>query len=117
MAAQPAVYLMSVDETPAFSGPPGWLKRVVTKARAGVDFTFSVAQLYPGGGHEWHSHDEQDEIIYVMEGEGTLSVEGYGDIKYRPGMAIVVPRGARHQNMNTSAKNISIVTVFNPALL
>lgn len=117
MAFPDKVYLMSEEDTPAYSGSPGWVKRIITKERTDVDLTFSIAQLYPGRAHEWHSHDEQDEIIFIRQGEGTLSIEGEHDIKYHTGMVIIVPQGTRHQNTNTSEKPIDLVTIFTPALL
>lgn len=114
---KPKIMIFNVEKTEAYRDSRGWVKRIITKANSGLDFTFSVAELNPGGGHEWHTHEKQDEAIFIMEGEGTLSVEGHGEIPYIPGMALVIPRGTRHQNINTGREKVKLITVFNPALL
>ena len=52
----------------------------------------------------------------MLEGEGTMHIEGYGDVKYKSGMSIVIPRGVRHYNENTSDADTALISVFNPAL-
>ena len=63
-----------------------------------------------------HSHADQDEVIYCLEGGGTMTVEGYGDIEYTADMVMVIPRGVKHCNKNTTDRELHVVTMFNPAL-
>jgi quercetin dioxygenase-like cupin family protein len=81
-----------------------------------MDITFSVGRLEPGAGHGWHAHETQDEALYILAGEGTMSVEGKEEIAYRPGMAIIIPAKVRHQNRNTSTDTVKAISIFNPAL-
>jgi quercetin dioxygenase-like cupin family protein len=94
----------------------GEVRRIVTKEKTGMDLTFSKGFAMPGFGHGMHSHDDQDEVIFCLEGGGTMTVEGHGDIEYRPGMVIVIPRGVKHANKNTNDTELHVVTMFNPAL-
>ena len=110
------VYVLSLDKTPVEDLPGGGMvQRIITKAGTGMDLTFSKALLKPNCGHEMHSHT-QDEAVFCLEGEGTMSIEEYGDVTYTTGMALVIPRGVKHQNLNTSDKDTLVVSMFNPAL-
>jgi quercetin dioxygenase-like cupin family protein len=39
-----------------------------------------------------------------------------GDVHYKAGMALVIPKGVKHQNKNTGSKDAFVVSMFNPAL-
>ena len=94
----------------------GEVRRIVTKEKTGVDLTFSRGFAPPGFGHDMHSHEKQDEVIYCLEGGGTMTVDGHGDIEYGAGMVIIIPRGVKHCNKNTTDQELHVVTIFNPAL-
>jgi oxalate decarboxylase/phosphoglucose isomerase-like protein (cupin superfamily) len=111
------IYIYDLDEVPVEKlDGGGEVRRIVTKEKTGVDLTFSKGFAPPGSGHDMHSHEDQDEVIFCLEGGGTMIVEGHADIEYRPGMAIVIPRGVKHCNKNTTDKELHVVTMFNPAL-
>ena len=111
------VLVLKLEETPLEAIPgTGGIRRIITKAGTGMDITFSVGTLEPGMGHGWHSHETQDEAIYILAGEGTMSIEGHGDVLYGPRMAIVIPRGVKHWNHNTGTEVVQAVSMFNPAL-
>ncbi len=94
----------------------GEVRRIVTKEKTGMDLTFSKAFAPTGAGHDMHCDADQDEVIFCLQGGGTMTVEGHGDIKYSPGMVIVIPRGVKHCNKNTTDRELHVVTMFNPAL-
>jgi quercetin dioxygenase-like cupin family protein len=111
------VQVLKLEDTPLEAIPgTGGIRRIITKAGTGMDITFSVGSLEPGMGHGWHGHETQDEAIYILAGAGTMSIEGYGDVAYCPGMAIVIPVGTKHQNKNTGTEVVQAVSMFNPAL-
>lgn len=93
----------------------GVVRRIITKGTTGIDITFSQARLQPGCGHRWHTHEKEDEAVFVLSGHGTMFFEDQ-EVKYGPGMAIVIPRGTKHQNINTSDDEIVLVSMFNPAI-
>ena len=112
----PQVRLLRVAEVPEESLHGGArVRRVVTRQLTGADLTVSIARLQPGQGHSWHCHMGSDEVICVLEGEGTLSCES-GDLEYGAGCMLLVPRDTRHQNFNTGSKEIVLISIFNPAI-
>jgi quercetin dioxygenase-like cupin family protein len=46
-----------------------------------------------------HKHPDQEEVIYVLEGEGIAKSEE-GDKPIRPGSFVFIPAGAGHATLN-----------------
>ena len=111
------VQIFHLDEVPVEKlAGGGEVRRIITKEKTGMDLTFSKGFAMPGGGHDMHSHAEQDEVIFCLEGGGTMTVEGHGDMEYKAGMVLVIPRGVKLCNRNTTDQELHVVTIFNPAL-
>ena len=111
------VYVLNLEDTPLEHLPGGgYVQRIITKSGTGMDLTFSKGCLKPGCGHHMHDHPTQDEAVFCLEGEGTMTIEEMGDVHYKAGMAFVIPRGVKHQNKNTGSKDTFAVSMFNPAL-
>lgn len=109
--------VLHYDTTPDEHIPgAGSIRRIITKEATGMDLTFSKGILKPGAGHHWHAHELQDEAVFVLEGHGTMHIEGRDDVHYGPGTCVVIPRGTRHYNENTSDADAVLVSMFNPAL-
>jgi mannose-6-phosphate isomerase-like protein (cupin superfamily) len=67
-----------------------WSPRVVAE----LDDSFvKVAKVH--GSLAWHSHENEDELFYVLKGSLTIEMEDKTVI-LREGEAFVVPRGVRH---------------------
>jgi mannose-6-phosphate isomerase-like protein (cupin superfamily) len=62
-----------------------------------------------------HLHAEDDETIYVIEGEMTAVVDG-GARRLTAGQSIFLKRGVPHQLMNTSGRSARYVLIGTPAL-
>ncbi|MCD6406270.1 cupin domain-containing protein, partial [Candidatus Aerophobetes bacterium] len=63
---------------------------------------FSVGQTYilPGKGHLTHSHEDMDEILFIISGKGEATVgESKGEVS--AGDMIYVPAGVNHSLVNT----------------
>jgi len=48
------------------------------------------------GEYHWHTHDDNDEFFYVVEGEFLIDLDGR-TVALSPRQAFVVPRGVRHR--------------------
>ena len=61
----------------------------------------SITEYAPGTTHELHSHPDQEEVIYVLEGEGiTRSAEG--DKPISTGAFVFIPGDTEHATINVS---------------
>jgi len=67
-----------------------WSPRVVAE----VDDAFvKVAKVQ--GSLTWHSHDNEDELFYILKGSLRIEMEDR-TVELREGDAFVVPKGVRH---------------------
>ena len=67
-----------------------WSPRVVAE----LDDSFvKVAKLH--GSLTWHSHDNEDELFYVLKGSLRIEMQDR-TVELRQGDAFVVPKGVRH---------------------
>lgn len=67
-----------------------WSPRVVAELD---DSYVKVAKLH--GSLAWHSHDDEDELFYVLDGTLRIEMEARSVVLQR-GDAFVVPKGVRH---------------------
>lgn len=89
-----------------------WLSRPeVCEAK---DLQLCRAVLPAGEGHNFHTHPELEEIIYVLEGEVEQWVEREKRI-LKPGEVAHIPKGIVHATFNPSAKDAVILAILSPA--
>jgi mannose-6-phosphate isomerase-like protein (cupin superfamily) len=67
-----------------------WSPRVVAEVD---DAYVKVAKIQ--GSLAWHSHDNEDELFYVLKGELRIEME-QGTVELSEGEMCVVPKGVRH---------------------
>jgi mannose-6-phosphate isomerase-like protein (cupin superfamily) len=67
-----------------------WSPRVVAELD---DCFVKVAKLE--GSLDWHSHDNEDELFYILKGSLTIEMEDRS-VVLEEGNAFVVPKGVRH---------------------
>lgn len=67
-----------------------WSPRII--ARVG-DMHVKLGRIQ--GAFEWHSHENEDEMFFVIEGRMTLKFRDR-DVELGPGECLVVPRGVEH---------------------
>ncbi len=61
----------------------------------------------------WHSHDKEDEVFYVLEGQFPIDLEGRM-AELSPGQAMLVPRGILHR---TRAPHRTVVLMIEAATI
>jgi mannose-6-phosphate isomerase-like protein (cupin superfamily) len=72
------------------------------------DFELRAARLE--GEFVWHSHELEDELFFVVQGELELQME-HRNVTLRGGQLFVVPKGTRHRPV---AKESCLVLLFEP---
>ncbi len=69
-------------------------------------------RLVPGASIGFHTHETDQEVIYVLEGEGTvINGEGIPDDKALPGQALYCAKGQSHSLVNTGTKDLIFFAV------
>ncbi|MBR5386253.1 MAG: cupin domain-containing protein [Clostridiales bacterium] len=69
-------------------------------------------RLVPGASIGFHTHTEDQEVIYILEGEGSL-VDAEGNVldKVLPGQATLCPKGESHSLANRGDSDLLFFAV------
>jgi quercetin dioxygenase-like cupin family protein len=89
----------------AVSSPADGAERIMT-----VEGTF-----FPGKGHDFHCHPNQEEVIYVLDGELEQWVEHERRLLH-PGDVVVIPAAAVHASFNTGSEPAKILAILSPCV-
>jgi mannose-6-phosphate isomerase-like protein (cupin superfamily) len=88
---------------------------MLSKKMHGLDNTsFCVEDMIPGRKMRIHKHLNNDEIIFIHKGEGTLTLDEQS-LKVKAGAVAFVPRGTWHGLDNTGQENLLMVFQYSPA--
>jgi quercetin dioxygenase-like cupin family protein len=68
----------------------------------------------PGQFHALHAHAGMDKVYQVVEGEGTLLLDGR-EMPIRAGELVVAPEGVPHGIRNSSAARLLVLVILAPA--
>jgi len=94
-------------------GSLAWCSRPETTGAK--DLVVIEVTLAPGGGHAFHKHPEQEEVIYVIEGE----VEQWCDREKRalkPGDCVFLDGNTVHASFNRSSRDCKLLAILSPAV-
>jgi mannose-6-phosphate isomerase-like protein (cupin superfamily) len=77
-------------------------------------FCLGYVTLEPGGGQvPWHNQ-EQEEVYFILEGEGEACL-GQERTTLRAGQALYIPPGVFHQLTNLGREPLVLIYVYGPA--
>lgn len=84
----------------------------VRKALAHEDSTLDTGLLLyaPGQSTPEHTHKDMDEVFYIVEGEGVVTINGK-EFTLKEKDIILSPRGEGHGFFNTSSGNLVVLQV------
>lgn len=78
------------------------------------NMSFGTAVFHPHGKEAPpHSHPLEEEIIYIIEGEGKIVINEVSE-PLNPGVCIYIPPTAKHQLINTGSTPMKVLYVFSP---
>ena len=87
----------------------------ISKARQGIDaVSFCIEEQIPGTKMRVHKHLDNDELIFIQQGEGVLTL-GDEVINVKTGDVAFVPRGMWHGLDNTGQGNLLMAFQYTPA--
>jgi mannose-6-phosphate isomerase-like protein (cupin superfamily) len=74
-----------------------------------------VVMSIPAGGEIGEeTHEDNDQILYLVEGEGKVVLDGE-ETAYEQHDLVLVKAGTRHNFVNTGSTDLKIVTTYSPA--
>lgn len=80
-----------------------WSPKIIAQMN---DYHFKVVKLQ--GDFVWHSHQNTDEVFFVLDGEMSIAFRN-GVVKLKAGEMLVVPKGKEHKP--GAAKECSVMLV------
>jgi mannose-6-phosphate isomerase-like protein (cupin superfamily) len=75
--------------------------------------SLAEATLPPGGATEPHHHPHTEEIYYILQGIGRMTL-GIEQRDVQPGDGILIPPGTRHTIRNTGAEPLAFLCCCAP---
>jgi quercetin dioxygenase-like cupin family protein len=94
-------------------GALAWFSSPV--ASAAKNLVVLEVDLKPAGGHNFHKHPDQEEVIYVLEGE----IEQWVDREKRllgRGDSAFIGAGVVHASFNVSNSNGKLLAILGPCV-
>ena len=98
----------NIDEQhlPHFKGGE---KEMVTRMFTNSLGKIMRSSLEPGASIGYHAHEENSEIIYLLDGEGTVIYDDNQPVRLMPGQVHYCPMGHSHSLRNESDKPLSFL--------
>ena len=108
---------MNVDNCQVYHLPGrDWYYLIGPNNSEAKNLAFGLAEFHPAEAAPAHTHDTQEEIIYILEGAGDfITAEGVKPLK--PGVAIFIPPGLEHRIVVSGDKPLKLVTLFSPPVI
>ena len=92
-------------------GESGWMSR--PSLTGSTAFCVMDVKINPGGGHNFHRHPDQEEVIWVQEGR----IEQWLEDEKRelgPGEAVYIPKDVVHASFNVGDSDAKISVILSP---
>lgn len=86
----------------------------IREATAGAAVAHVIRANGEGVVSEWHHHDVQFQIVYVLRGWIRFEYEGVGEVLLRAGSCVHQPPGIRHREL-AHASELEMLEVVAPA--
>jgi quercetin dioxygenase-like cupin family protein len=93
-----------------------WFYLLGPQNSSAKNLAFGVATFPADSNAPAHTHDTQEEIIFILSGRGEF-VTPESRTALEPGTAIFIPPGSPHQIVVTGSETIKLVTVFSPPVV
>jgi quercetin dioxygenase-like cupin family protein len=111
------MYTVREDEIERLHLPGRDVRLLIGADRLGAkNVTMGICEVPPQRAMDPHSHDNEEEVIYVLLGHGRVVVDG-GSEAIGPGSAIYLPVGSEHHIINESDDVLKFVFCFSPKVI
>lgn len=107
------VHLDEIKYAEGLSADEGWIDMkvqfLITEDNAGSqEVVFGRTVFAPGSRHDWHRHENAEEIQYLVSGEGIV-LDGDEEIPVKAGDIVHTKKGEWHGFRNTSESEDAVV--------
>ena len=92
------------------------IKPLISEKEHCLNVTCMIVNVPAGKEVPEHIHEEQDDILYPLQGKAIMWVDGTGNFSLEPGVIVRVPKGKKHKIFDVT-QDLLIYDVFCPALM
>ena len=99
------------------------IKDLAAQAKANTTFRTVVANgkhtqvvvmdIKPGEDIGKEVHPDNDQVLYLVSGKGTVYLDGV-ESEFNPGDAVLVPAGTEHDFTTVGDESMKIITTYSP---
>lgn len=82
----------------------------------GTQLTVIETVVLPGHSHSWHVHEDADEVLYVISGDGYATVGAGNRMSITRGDYVYIPRGTYHDTHNKGWAPLHMLVFYGPGL-
>lgn len=72
-----------------------------------------VMNVRPGEDIGKETHTDNDQVLYLVSGKGTVQLDGV-ETEYNPGDCVLVPAGTEHNFTTVGENPMKIITTYSP---
>lgn len=89
--------------------------KIVDENIIGSEFLTSGLTIFePGEASSLHNHPESEEINFIVRGNGHVVTDGHEPIPFAEHSFMFIPKGVKHQHVNTGREPLWLVFVYGP---
>ena len=103
------------DQLSALERPGRTVKEFVGPDDAN-HLAMGLVEFPPGSDAPAHTHDAQEEIVFVLSGVGSVLLDGQ-PFSLHPGTFVFIPPGVQHQVRNEGNTPVRLLYAFSPPVV
>ena len=92
------------------------IKPLISEKEHGLNVTCMLVNVPVGREVPEHIHENQDDILYPLQGRAVMRVDGAESFLLEPGVIVRVPKGTKHK-IDSVTEDLLLYDVFSPALM
>jgi mannose-6-phosphate isomerase-like protein (cupin superfamily) len=110
----PEKLTIRIDEGRRFDALGVHVTRLIHPLTVGSEqLCVAYCVMHPGDEARRHHHDNE-EAFFVLDGEGTMYLEGAGEVHLEPGLSVYAPPNRIHGIRNDGSQDLRILTALSP---
>lgn len=109
--------VIHVSESSVYNLPGrDWFYMIGPSNSDARNLTFGLAEFPSNSDAQAHTHDAQEEIIYILSGQGQFITSG-GVYELKPGIAVYIPPQLEHRITVLGNEPLRLLTLFSPPVV
>ncbi len=111
--------IVHLDDLPTYSPPAhaGTVNRRLVDPAFTDDFDMVHGTIEPGGKALRHLHDREFQVIFILEGQATVTLGDAPAQVCKAGHVVCIPPGLAHEVVSQGPAPLRLVVIYSPRLV